>query len=110
MRKFNLTLYYNFADDRFRAAITRWRLSNHKLQIETGRYNGTPRENRKCYTCNADENEEHAVFVCPIFGYIRTNFKQIIEKYKSIRTLSNPDPIDINEVGMQFDKHLNYRV
>ena len=84
MRKLNLTYILTFADDRFRAAITRWRLSNHKLKIETGRYNGTPRKNRKCYTCNADENEEHAVFVCPIFGYIRTNFKQIIEKYKNV--------------------------
>ena len=111
--KVKSNIYSNFADDRFRAAITRWRLSNHKLQIETGRYNGTPRENRKCYTCNAVENEEHAVFVCPIFAYIRTNFKRIIEKYKSIRTLLNPDSTDINEVGimlLQFDKHLNYRV
>ena len=31
------SIYCNFIDDRKRAVITRWRLSNHKLWIETGR-------------------------------------------------------------------------
>ena len=31
-------VYSNYVDDRFRCVIMRWRLSNHKLRIETGRY------------------------------------------------------------------------
>ena len=31
-----------------RIAYTRFRLSSHKLRIETGRWSGTPSEKRKC--------------------------------------------------------------
>ena len=60
-------IYNSFMDDCKRSFITRWRLSNHKLHIETGRYKipPTPRESRKCISCNTLEDGHRAIFVCP---------------------------------------------
>ena len=60
------TIYNNFIDDRKRAIITRWRLSNHKLFIETGRYHipPIPREERKCSNCHILEDESHVIYIC----------------------------------------------
>ena len=61
------SIYNNFIDDRKRTVITRWRLSNHKLFIETGRYSNPPipRNDRICVMCNILEDEFHAIFKCP---------------------------------------------
>ena len=42
----NTALYHSFVNDELRIVITRWRLSCHKLRIETGRYTCpiTPRD------------------------------------------------------------------
>ena len=92
-------IYSNFVDDRFRVVITRWRLSNHKLRIETGRYKDIRREDRKCFQCNILEDETHAIFDCPAFWHIRRNYKHLIEKYPSVSTFLNPDPSDIYDVA-----------
>ena len=50
-----------------RAQLTRIRISAHTLQIEIGRRNGTPRENRICKFCYSSsgtdtvENESHFI-------------------------------------------------
>ena len=50
----------NVAD---RVATTKFRLSNHKLMIEVGRHEDTPRERRFCPFCpHAIENEFHFMF------------------------------------------------
>ena len=107
-------IYTNFVDDRFRFVITRWRLSNHKLRIETGRYHVPyiPRENRKCFECNILEDEKHAIYDCPAFSYIRRNYERVLEKYPSVVTLLNPDPSDIYDVALllsEIDDVLNKR-
>ena len=63
------SIYCNYIDDHCRNIITRWRLSNHRLRIETGRYQvpRLERENRKCYECDVLEDENHAIFICPAF-------------------------------------------
>ena len=73
--------------DDLRSILSRWRLSNHKLKIETGRYRVplTPSEERKCVTCNVVEDEYHALFICPCHQEIRTNTIICIE---SIQMLS----------------------
>ena len=59
-----------------------WRLSNHKICIETGRYNdpSIPREYRKCVICNILEDEHHFMFICPTFNNIRMRFADILNK------------------------------
>ena len=60
-------LYNSLIADYFRFIITRWRLSNHKLKIETLRYGAEnikiPRHMRYCALCNVLEDETHAVFI-----------------------------------------------
>ena len=48
-------------DKKHKFALSRLRLSSHSLAIETGRYNGTLKEERKCVNCsmNSTENEYH---------------------------------------------------
>jgi hypothetical protein len=54
-----------------RNILTRFRTSNHKLHIETGRYTRpiTPVENRICSNCNSKsvEDEIHFLMYCPKF-------------------------------------------
>ena len=52
-----------------RTHVTKFRLSNHRLMIEVGRYNGTPREERFCPFCpHKIENEPHFLFECSLFN------------------------------------------
>ncbi len=56
-----------------RSAIAKFRLSAHKLKIETGRYNKTPVESRLCENCinNSIEDELHFLFNCPLYSQER---------------------------------------
>ena len=49
-----------------RQAISKMRLSSHKLNIEKGRYTGVPRNDRKYELCNKNdiEDEYHFMIVC----------------------------------------------
>ena len=49
-----------------RKALTRFRIRAHNLEVETGRYNAVPLENRKCKHCghNDIEDEIHFTFKC----------------------------------------------
>ena len=60
-------IYNSFLCDYFSSIITRWRLSNHKLKIEVGRYTKplTPRNERLCDYCELLEDEYHAIFCMP---------------------------------------------
>ena len=51
--------YFSFLNDYYCVIITRCRLSNHDLLIETGHYTKpyTVRENRLCKTCDTIVNE-----------------------------------------------------
>ena len=86
------SLYHTFLNDYYRKVITRWRLSNHKLRIETGRYTRpkTPREDRKCNICNLLEDENHVIFFCPAYDEIRTKH-QVLMTNNSINLILNPD-------------------
>ena len=92
-------IYSSYMSDAHRKTITRWRLSNHKLKIELGRYNNTLREDRKCTRCNLLEDEYHALFVCPDFHHLRVKHIDILTKYTSVRTMLNPEVEDMYEVA-----------
>ena len=108
------SIYSSFLDDQKRQTITRWRLSNHKLQIETGRYRvpRVERADRKCHECNVVEDEHHAIFICPAFNFIRTAHQRLLEKYQSVNTFLDPDLMDTYEVADflgEIDKVLEKR-
>ena len=58
-----------------RKIIAKFRCSDHKLEIESGRHNKTPQNERICRLCplNEIENEEHFLMTCPLYDQIREN-------------------------------------
>ena len=99
---YNNALYNSFINDELRITITRWRLSCHKLRIETGRYTYpiTPRDERKCKMCLTVENESHALFYCAAHTFIRIKFFPLLCKYTTVALLLNPQSTDdVVQVG-----------
>jgi hypothetical protein len=65
-----------------RAAFVKLRCGVLPLEIETGRYNRVPLENRKCKLCNLDvvESEKHFLTECPLYDDIRfTMFQKALQ-------------------------------
>ena len=59
-----------------RNIIARLRLSSHQLYIESGRYNNTPRNDRKCTLCTSNdlEDEYHFVICCSLYSNLRIKY------------------------------------
>ena len=58
-----------------RRTFSQYRISNHKLQIERGRYENIPREERICKLCDSGEveNEFHFAATCQKYQHLRDN-------------------------------------
>ena len=56
-----------------RKDLSRFRLSSHSLEIESGRYNNIDRCNRICKCCNLNvvESEYHFISCCPLYRTLR---------------------------------------
>lgn len=73
-----------------RRLLVKMRISDHNLEIETGRYNKISREHRICKNCNQNriEDEEHFFFHCSKNEELRKelldNIKQIHPNVKDI--------------------------
>ena len=78
---FGLEPYVNCIDIRkYRRFIINFRESSHSLNIEMGRHQGIPREERFCKNCrNTIEDEYHFLLICPLYTDIRKRF--LPEKY-----------------------------
>ena len=66
-----------------RIPLTRFRVVNHKLPIEKGRYENIPRHERKCTHCNVLGDEFHFLFQCITFNNER---KLFLSRYYSTNT------------------------
>ncbi len=62
--------------ERLRKSLTRFRTSNHRLAVETGRWTGTPRELRVCGKCNSGAlgDEFHFLFECRHYDEARNRY------------------------------------
>ena len=90
-------LYQSCLDDSKRKTITRWRLSSHKLKIETGRYcrPQIEREHRLCQVCKVVEDESHAIFDCRAHRLIRDRYCNSLGlQSRDIKHLFNPGTVD----------------
>ena len=79
-----------------RRALTKLRISNHKLMIELGRYNQISRDDRICPVCgwNQIEDEIHFLFYCSKYSIMRDNyFNKIQTLIPNIRHLPVNDLI-----------------
>ena len=80
-----------------RFALSRLRLSSHRLEVETGRWarpNAIPFEERRCTSCHSLEDEFHFVLECSRYNDLRTmyipnyyrrrpNMFKLVELFKS---------------------------
>ena len=91
--KFELEKYLSILSPYYRKILCRFRTSNHKLPIETGRFNNVPRENRLCNFCNDNKmcDEFHLLLECPVLIHIRRKF---LPSY----SLSNPNVLKFQNV------------
>ena len=88
--------------DYYRVILTRWRLSNHSLAIETGRYTRpyTERQDRVCAMCNSLEDENHAIYLCPRYNDIRLEHASLLERSSTLAEFLNPAEVDMKETAL----------
>ena len=89
-------IYCSMLSDYYRVIISRWRLSNHRLNIETGRYTNpiTERKDRVCTMCRVVEDEHHVVFDCPRYTNIRNQYNHLTNNH-NITTFLQPSYNDM---------------
>ena len=100
-------VYENYLDcvklSAHQKALTKFRISNHKLHIETGRYKRpiTPRQERICELCgDGVEDESHFLLTCKQYDILRLNyfgintlerdFRPILTNFLSYFTILKP--------------------
>ena len=77
-----------------RVAMTKLRISDHKLMVEKGRHAQPiiPREDRKCHMCTTEvENEVHFLTDCKIYGSQNDFWNQVTTKFPQTLNLSKED-------------------
>ena len=70
------------------SSLLKFRLSNHRLPVETGRWENTPLEDRKCTLCSKHDMgyEFHYLFVCDHFISDRKKYLSLY-LYKSLNII-----------------------
>lgn len=96
---FGLEKYLNIISDyNQRKYLTKFRISNHKLKIETGRSTKpkTPLEDRICDKCFSDEieSEEHFLLRCSFYDISRNTLLNKIYKSINYSNYNNMSPND----------------
>ena len=61
-------------EDNLRITFTRVRLCSHRLRSETGRWFGTPADQRLCHHCTNTIQDEQHILQCPSTQNIRTDY------------------------------------
>ena len=97
--KYNKENYLNMKNIEYRKMITNIRISTHRLNIETGRYQNINKEERVCNLCNLNEieSEEHFLFKCPIYNQHRKTFSA------ELKSIYN---VDLDKYGIEVIKML----
>ena len=99
-----------------RKTLVKRRIGNHKLGIETGRYDNTPRCERLCSLCDMNEIEDeiHFLFRCSKYSTIRNAFyNKIVNRIPNVKQLQLSDLIfdlmncNDNIINVQFIKFVS---
>ena len=88
-----------------RKELVKLRIGNHKLLIETGRYDQIPRDNRLCPTCKSNqiEDEIHLLFHCTKYCSFRDEFYKKIEN--QIPNITQLPPMQATKKLMNSDNY-----
>ena len=74
--------------EQFRVALSRFRVSAHRLEVETGRWHkpvAVPFYERKCRTClNCLEGEFHFLLECPLYHELRKNIVSLFSRTQKV--------------------------
>ncbi len=88
--------YLDILPSKLRKHLTKLRLSSHKLPIEKGRWNNTPRNDRICPDCPNRQigDEFHYLFECSKFNterikYLDAKYRRHPSVYKSSSLFSS---------------------
>ena len=95
-----------------RKSISKFRCSDHRLEIEVGRHKKTKREERYCTFCpNEIENESHFLSKCPSYKSLRLNLfnKETIDTHFEKDILACKDKSLTVKLGLYLDKALKKR-
>ena len=130
--RFTTEKYFELKNIINRYIVTKFRISAHRLRIETGRYERIrnsqgnlvmlDRGERKCLHCtlNEVEDESHMLFKCPIYEteratlliYIQDNcknFEHLSPNNKLIWLLSSEDTLLLNKLAVFLNKSFEIR-
>ena len=97
-KSFTREPYLNILKDyKLRKLVTKFRCSDHILEVEIGRHKKVEYEQRICKICNADvETEIHFLQACPIYNHLRV-------KYLNIHTLDSYELLQCTEVEVVYN-------
>ena len=101
-------LYCGQVPEYKRIAFTRFRLSSHRLRVETGRWLRIPREERLCNCGSVSvQDEKHVLLVCEMSQDIRDKYDithQDLQSFFSDETVDDADKVSIiYEILKKFD-------
>ena len=108
---YDMERYLNLKNFEIRRAISRLRLSSHKLAIVTGKWYKIEKENRHCKFCplGSIEDEFHFLLNCDSFSELRKSTLQEIKESENI-DLSKGNPIkklrDLFSQGLLHSLHV----
>ena len=83
-KDFKFEKYIEIIQDRqLRITMTKFRISDHELNIEKRRDKAMKREERHCQTCKtkAVENDEHLLLERNLYSNYRNKLSNIINRY-----------------------------
>ena len=96
-----LSNYLKIPNFNSRKILTKFRISDHNLEVELGRYKRIPRDQRHCKVCKVLDDESHFLFHCQINSNLRhiflnkilnvyPDFNQL-DSFEKIQLILNPD-------------------
>ena len=95
--EFGLNDYFLKLNNKQCRILTAFRTRNHKLPVETGRWNNTPLSDRICHLCQSDIGDEfHFIMKCTFFNdqrlrYIKPYYRNHPNVCKMSELMNHPD-------------------
>ena len=96
-----------FIPDALRVATGELGVSSHQIEVQNGRANGVPREERICRLCHIEiEDEYHFTCKCPTQVEIREQYQDILRPSSSLsKLLDTPNIKKLRRYILDIKQH-----